>query len=310
MNIDAETVALLSLILRDAPHSHVLILCVLARSNQTPTPIKFHSNTEYPTFYGYSNERMPYHLMSSGLISNVPRQGFIKNIISAEHLAYAEAIINKAGNWDLSKKLELVSKFIKLKNQTIYKDAGVYLVFRGKAEDYIKDYVTKNSDTLSPFLQSKLGRYDFGKKLLSDMKEPSKVGDSYLKKRYDAVLAEIKEGKKDEINTNVQQQPESKKTFSLKNMVLTVDQTEIRFRQDAKTLALLKILVKKTKGIYFSEEADKLEGATSDEVDLRNTYYEVCRGIGNRLAKVGITDFLQYDFNQAKINPRYKKSSK
>ena len=68
---------------------------------------------------------------------------------------------------------------------------------------------------------------------------------------------------------------------------------------------MLKLLVKKSKGIYYSEEAKKLEGAILDNnKEPKNTYYEVCRGIENRLAKIGITDFLQYDYSfSAEYNP-------
>lgn len=173
MNIDAESIALLSLILRDAPQDRQFILCVLARSNQVPGQIKFHSNTEYPTFYGYSNERMPYFLMGKGVLSNVPREGSAKRLISSYYLSYAETVINKAKNWDIHQKLWSVSKFITLDNNTTYKDAEVFLVFRNKAQDFIRDYVNQNRGKISPFLTSKIGRFEFGGKLLNQKDESS-----------------------------------------------------------------------------------------------------------------------------------------
>ncbi len=191
MNIDAESIALLSLILRDAPKDRQLILCVLARSNQVPSPIKFHSNTEYPTFYGYSNERMPFYLMGKKVISNVPREGSAKRLISSHYLAYSETAINGAGTWDLSQRLFFVSKFIKLDNQTSYKDAEVYLVFRDKAQEYIRDYVNQNREKISAFLGSKLGRFEFGKELLEQNEKSSDIRNENLDERYKRLLSEI-----------------------------------------------------------------------------------------------------------------------
>ena len=61
MDIDKEAVALLCIILRESPQDYNFILCILARSNAVPSPIKFGSNTDYPTFYGYSNEKIPFY---------------------------------------------------------------------------------------------------------------------------------------------------------------------------------------------------------------------------------------------------------
>lgn len=200
MNIDAESIALLSLILRDAPQDRQFILCVLARSNQVPGQIKFHSNTEYPTFYGYSNERMPYFLMGKGVLSNVPREGSAKRLISSHYLSYAETVINKAKNWDIHQKLMSVSKFIKLDNKTAYKDAEVFLVFRDKAQDYIKDYVSQNQGQISGFLKSKVGRFDFGSKLLNQKEELPEDKGGNLRKRYDQLLKEIRQPKQQNNN--------------------------------------------------------------------------------------------------------------
>lgn len=69
MNIDVECIALLCLILQDTPRDRQYILCVLARSNSLPSRIVFHSNTDYPTFYGYFNNKIPHYLMGQGVIS-------------------------------------------------------------------------------------------------------------------------------------------------------------------------------------------------------------------------------------------------
>lgn len=309
MNIDAEGIALLSLILRDVPQARQFILCVLARSNQVPSPIKFHSNTEYPTFYGYSNERMPFYLMSKEVISNVPRQGSAKRIISSEHLAYTETAINKAGNWDLSQKLFFVSKFITLDNKTQYKDAAVYLVFRDKAQDYIRDYVNQNKEKISPFLSSKLGRFEFGDKLLVKEELPENKNED-LKKRYDQLLKEIRQPEQLPLKSSDAPQTYKTNSFSLMENILSVNEKPIKFKRDGRTLAMLKLLVRKPKGIYYSEEVKSLEGAIDAIRSPKNTYYEVCRGIANRLAKIGVTDFLQYDYSQARLNPTYRNLAK
>lgn len=133
MNIDQECVSLLNLILQDSPQDRQLILCILARSNAIPSRIIFNPNTAYPTFYGYSNNRIPFYLMEKGVIINVPRVGWVKRLISSDHLSYAEATINKAQNWDINQKLSSISKFIILDNKTVYADAEVFLVFKERA---------------------------------------------------------------------------------------------------------------------------------------------------------------------------------
>ncbi len=152
MNIDIESIGLLSLILRDSPKDRQLILCILARSNTVPTRITFNPNTDYPIFYGYSNSKISLYLMGKGIISNVPREGYIKRLLSSHYLSYAETVINGAKNWDIHQKLMSVSKFITLDNKTTYKDAEVFLVFRDKALDYIKDYATSHNEEASSFL--------------------------------------------------------------------------------------------------------------------------------------------------------------
>ncbi len=98
-------------------------------------------------------------------------------------------------------------------------------------------------------------------------------------------------------------------TFDDEAILLIINGKQAKFKKDTRKLAVLKLLLKKTKGIYYSEVISELEGATTGEVkDPKNTYYEVCRGISNSLSKIGVTDFLQYDFNQAKINTLYKRT--
>lgn len=171
MEIDYESAVLLCILLRESPQDHQYILCVLARSNAVPSPIKFGPNTEYPTFYGYYNEKIPFFLMGKGIISNVPRQGYAKRLISSAYLAYAETSINNATSFDVPKKLEFVSRFITLDNNTAYKDAEVYLVFRDKAIGFIANYVDRNRERLSQFLSSKLGRFEDGRRILCQQKE-------------------------------------------------------------------------------------------------------------------------------------------
>ena len=152
MNIDIESIGLLSLILQDTPKDRQLILCILARSNSVPTRIIFNPNTDYPTFYGYSNSKLPLYLMGKGVISNVPREGYAKRLLSSHYLSYTETVINGAENWDIHQKLMSVSKFITLDNKTAYKDAEVFLVFRDKVIGYIKDYAISHNEEVSSVL--------------------------------------------------------------------------------------------------------------------------------------------------------------
>lgn len=139
MNIDIESKTLLTLILEDSPKDRQFILCILAlaKNSQVPTRIFHHSNTEYPTFYGYVNEKIPLYLMGVNLLSNVPRVGFAKRLITANNISLAEAVINKAKNWDVHQKLEYISKLITLNNRTSFVESSVYLFFRDKAEEFI-----------------------------------------------------------------------------------------------------------------------------------------------------------------------------
>ena len=241
MNIGAESIAVLSLVLREAPEDRQFILCILARSNQAPGLIKSHSNTEYPTFCGYSNERMPYFLMGKGMISNVPRQGSIKRLISSEHLAYSETVINNAKNWDLSKKLELVSKFITLDNKTEYSDAGVYLVFRDKAQDYIKEYVIQNKGNISGFLKSKIGRFEFGGKVLSQQEKLTEIKSVDDKTKYQQLAQRYENALGGSIGT-----PQSKKGLEKKWDVLQAIWTvyESNSRADSVLVPIASLAIK------------------------------------------------------------------
>jgi len=285
MNIDIESIGLLSLILQDSPKDRQLILCVLARSNSVPTRITFNPNTDYPTFYGYSNSRIPLYLMGKGVVSNVPREGFAKRIISSNYLSRAETIINRSNNWDIPQKLFSVSKFITLDNKTAYKDAEVFLVFRDKALDYIKDHATNQS-------------------------EAQPQNNSNLQERYKQLIDEIKSKRSGNDKTQQNKAKISNYSFNLTDNVLSINGKQIKFRKDTRKLALLKLLVKSKSGIYYSEVAEKLEGVVTDEIkNTKNVCYEACRGLENSFAKIGITDFLKFDYNQAKINSLYKRAS-
>ena len=96
MDIDQECIALLTLILRESPQDHQYILCVLARSNKPPDRIRFHTNTGYPTFYGYAIEKIPFYLMGLKILSNLPREGYEKRLITSHYLSSTEVLINKA----------------------------------------------------------------------------------------------------------------------------------------------------------------------------------------------------------------------
>jgi len=103
---------------------------------------------------------------------------------------------------------------------------------------------------------------------------------------------------------------DNKHTYSLTGNILTVDDKEIKLKKDTRKLRLFELITQKPSGVYFGEIIEEVEGADYDtSKDWKNTYYEVCRGIRNSLARVGITDFLIYDYNQAKINKTYRKTS-
>jgi len=105
--------------------------------------------------------------------------------------------------------------------------------------------------------------------------------------------------------------PVNRIPYNLVDNLLIINGKEVKLQKDRRKLRLLGLLSETPKGFYYSEVVEQVEGADSSGIkDLKNTYYEVCRGLTNSIARVGITDFLQYDFNQAKINPKYKKSSK
>lgn len=100
-------------------------------------------------------------------------------------------------------------------------------------------------------------------------------------------------------------------SYSLIDNVLSVNGNEIKLKKDTRKLRILELLIKKPSGIYFGEIINDVEGETAEDTKkLKNTYYEVCRGISNSLAKTGITNFLIFDYNQAKIDKTYKRASK
>lgn len=190
MNIDVECIALLCLILQDTPRDRQYILCVLARSNSLPSRIVFHSNTDYPTFYGYFNNKIPHYLMGQGVISNVPREGFAKRVISAQHLSQLETLINNDKKWDAHEKLISVSKFITLDNKTAYKDAEVFLVFRDKTLAYIKECATSHKLEISNFLGPELSKDIFGESTKESVNIKAKLSRKSLEKIWE-VLQEI-----------------------------------------------------------------------------------------------------------------------
>jgi hypothetical protein len=99
-------------------------------------------------------------------------------------------------------------------------------------------------------------------------------------------------------------------SFDKKRAVLKVKDKEIPFKKETRKIEFLTLLAKSPKYVYFSEVAEELDGASQEALkDAKNTYYEVCRGIEARLLKKGVSDFLDYNFNRARINPRYKRTS-
>jgi len=98
--------------------------------------------------------------------------------------------------------------------------------------------------------------------------------------------------------------------FDKNRAVLKSNGKEISFKKETRKIEFFTLLTKTPGYVYFSEVAEELDGASKDALkDPKNTYYEVCRGIEARLLKIGITDFLDYNFNKARINPHYRKTS-
>lgn len=96
-------------------------------------------------------------------------------------------------------------------------------------------------------------------------------------------------------------------TFNENKAVLTVNGQFVQFRKDTRKLLLLKLLIQNPDGLYYDEVVEELEGAVTDEsMNTKNIYYEACRGIQMSMSKVGVTDFLTFNYSQAKINPQYR----
>jgi len=99
--------------------------------------------------------------------------------------------------------------------------------------------------------------------------------------------------------------------FEYSTNILQVGNKQTKFKKDTRKLLLLKLLLKKPSGIYYDEVVDELEGVvTNVATKTKNIYYEAFRGIEISLGKIGVADFLIFDFNQAKINSIYKRASK
>jgi len=99
-------------------------------------------------------------------------------------------------------------------------------------------------------------------------------------------------------------------SFDKKRAVLKVKDKEIPFKKETRKIEFLTLLAKSPKYVYFSEVAEELDGANKEALkNAKNTYYEVCRGIEARLLKKGVSDFLDYNYNRARIYPRYKRTS-
>lgn len=94
--------------------------------------------------------------------------------------------------------------------------------------------------------------------------------------------------------------------FDKERGILTIRGNDITFKDGGRKIPYLRLLIKSKNYLYHSEAAEELEGA-EQMIKPKNTYYEVCRGIAIRLLKYGVMDFLEYDFNRARINPLYKR---
>lgn len=131
-----------------------------------------------------------------------------------------------------------------------------------------------------------------------------------LSKDYQKVFAQYEK----QYSENARQYEESKKepsekaaySFNKDRGILIIRGKEISFKGEGRRVPYLDYLVRNKDYAYHSEVAEVLEGANVVN-GPKKTYYEVCRGINARLIQLGITDFLEFDFNKARINPSYKK---
>jgi hypothetical protein len=97
--------------------------------------------------------------------------------------------------------------------------------------------------------------------------------------------------------------------FNKDKGILNIKGSEIEFKVGGRRIPYLNALVNTDDYLYHSDVANELEGAEQIK-DAKNTYYELCRGITTRLSEFGISDFLEYDYNRARINPLYKRETK
>lgn len=97
--------------------------------------------------------------------------------------------------------------------------------------------------------------------------------------------------------------------FDENKRILNINNKEFKFSKDGKALSLLKIIIKKPKCLYYDDALEKIDGGyTKINEKIKDNYYQLCRGIQNKLSKKGILNFLEFDYNQVKINDIYKKN--
>lgn len=138
-------------------------------------------------------------------------------------------------------------------------------------------------------------------------RKPGPGHQEYDDETYKAHLQRVHAYVKEYFDTPQKPDKESNKQYSLKDNILTINGKEIKLKKDTRKLRLLTLLVSRRSAVYYSEITEEMEGAVNELKDPKNTYYEICRGISNTLIKVGITDFLEFDYNHAKINLLYRK---
>lgn len=97
--------------------------------------------------------------------------------------------------------------------------------------------------------------------------------------------------------------------FNEQSATVEINGKTIKFQKGRRKFELLKRLINQPEGIYHAKIAEELEGEKSIE-DPKTTYYETCRGIQSSFLKAGITDFIDFDYNKASINPMYKNQVK
>jgi hypothetical protein len=130
----------------------------------------------------------------------------------------------------------------------------------------------------------------------------------FLQKAHRQLLSEI--ATFEDVSKEVEQEITPTQTipfiFDEQNATVGINKETIKFQKETRKFEFLKKLISQPEGIYYAEDVAELEGAIKGK-SLKDTYYDTCRGIQTSFLKVGVTNFLIFNYTKAQINPLYKK---